>query len=68
MALPLGEAGITEIPSESAVLKSMQSSIADSAGLYIFPGLAGVKMRAEMKRVRQLKGCSKKSRRIRPSF
>jgi hypothetical protein len=39
MALPLGEAGINEIPNESAVLSAMQSSIGDKTGLYIFPGL-----------------------------
>src|SRR5438067_7369106 len=39
MALPLGEAGINEIPNESALLSAMQSSIGDDAGLYIFPGL-----------------------------
>src|SRR5262245_4048746 len=39
MALPLGEAGINEIPNESAVLSAMQSSMSDKAGLYIFPGL-----------------------------
>jgi len=39
MALPLGEAGINEIPNESAVLSAMQGSIGDNAGLYIFPGL-----------------------------
>ena len=39
MALPLGEAGIYEIPNESAVLSAMQSSIGDKTGLYIFPGL-----------------------------
>ena len=39
MVLPLGEAGINEIPNESAVLGVMQSSIGDKAGLYIFPGL-----------------------------
>ena len=39
MALPLGEAGINEIPNESAVLNAMQSSMGDTAGLYIFPGL-----------------------------
>jgi hypothetical protein len=39
MALPLGEAGIMEIPNESAVLNSMQSNMGDRAGLYIFPGL-----------------------------
>jgi hypothetical protein len=39
MALPLGEAGIDEIPNESAVLGAMQSNIGDKTGLYIFPGL-----------------------------
>ena len=39
MALPLGEAGINEIPNESAVLNAMQSGIGDKTGLYIFPGL-----------------------------
>ena len=39
MALPLGEAGISEIPNESAVLNSMQSNIGGKTGLYIFPGL-----------------------------
>jgi len=43
MALPLGEAGITEIPNESAVLNSMQSNIGDKPGLYIFPGLGVAK-------------------------
>jgi hypothetical protein len=39
MALPLGEAGISEIPNEQAVLAAMQSSIAEKSGLYFFPGL-----------------------------
>jgi uncharacterized membrane protein YkgB len=39
MALPLGEAGINEIPNESAVLGAMQSSMGEKSGLYIFPGL-----------------------------
>ncbi len=39
MVLPLGEAGIGEIPNESAVLSAMQSNIRDQTGLYIFPGL-----------------------------
>jgi hypothetical protein len=39
MALPLGEAGINEIPNESAVLGAMQSNMGDKTGLYIFPGL-----------------------------
>lgn len=39
MKLPLGEAGIREIPNETAVLSAMQSNIAENEGLYIFPGL-----------------------------
>jgi hypothetical protein len=39
MALPLGEAGISEIPNESAVLSAMQNNIGDQTGLYFFPGL-----------------------------
>ena len=38
MALPLGEAGIREIPNESAVLSTMQSNIGQQDGLYVFPG------------------------------
>ena len=37
MALPLGDAGIREIPNEAAVLSAMQSGIAET-GLYFFPG------------------------------
>jgi hypothetical protein len=51
MALPLGEAGINEIPNESTVLSAMQSSIGDKTGLYIFPGLgAGKNATREEKR------------------
>ena len=39
LALPLGEAGIGEMPNESAVLSAMQSNIGNQTGLYIFPGL-----------------------------
>src|SRR6266699_3352253 len=38
MALPLGEACISEILNESAVVSAMQSSIGEQTGLYIFPG------------------------------
>jgi len=38
MALPLGDAGIREIPNEAAVLDAMQSNIAKKNGLYFFPG------------------------------
>src|SRR5215470_13558035 len=39
MALPLGEAGIAEIPNESGMLSAMQGSMGEKTGLYIFPGL-----------------------------
>jgi hypothetical protein len=38
MALPLGEAGIREIPNETGVLSALQSNIAEQDGLYLFPG------------------------------
>jgi hypothetical protein len=38
MVLPLGEAGVREIPGEPAVLAAMQSSIGEQASLYVFPG------------------------------
>ena len=37
VALPLGAVGLSEIPSEKAVLTVMQSSIGTKPGLYIFP-------------------------------
>ena len=39
MFLPLGEAGIREIPNEAAVLDAMKANIGEQTGLYIFPGL-----------------------------
>jgi hypothetical protein len=39
MALPLGEAGINEIPNESSVLSALQSNVGDKSGMYLFPGL-----------------------------
>jgi hypothetical protein len=38
MALPLGEAGLGEIPNESTVLSAMQGNIGEQTGLYVFPG------------------------------
>ncbi len=43
LVLPLGEAGIREIPNESAVLSAMQNNIGDQTSLYIFPGLGAGK-------------------------
>jgi hypothetical protein len=36
--LPLGEAGVREIPNEAPVLSAMRSSIGDASGFYIFSG------------------------------
>jgi hypothetical protein len=38
MFLPLGKAGISEIPNEKTVLDAMQSNIGENSGLYFFPG------------------------------
>jgi len=68
MALPLGEAGITEIPNESAVLNSMQSNIGDKAGLYIFPGLGLGENASREEKSQAMKGCREESRRTHPAF
>lgn len=39
MVLPLGEAGVKEIPNEPAALAALQTAIGQSPGLYIFPGM-----------------------------
>lgn len=39
MALPLGHAGIKELPNESAVLDAMKTAVGDKTGLYLFPGI-----------------------------
>jgi hypothetical protein len=39
MLLPLGEAGIGEIPNDEALLKAMESGAGAKSGLYIFPGM-----------------------------
>ncbi len=39
MALPLGEAGIGELPKDEAVLSALQSGAGDKSGLYIYPGM-----------------------------
>jgi hypothetical protein len=39
MALPLGQAGIKEMPNEPAVLSAMQAGLGQTSGLYIFPGM-----------------------------
>jgi hypothetical protein len=38
MFLPLGHAGVREIPNEAVVLAAMQTNIGDQTGLYLFPG------------------------------
>lgn len=39
MALPLGQAGIKEIPNEQPVLSAMQAGLGQASGLYLFPGM-----------------------------
>jgi len=39
MALPLGVAGIKEIPNEQPVLSAMQAGLGQASGLYLFPGM-----------------------------
>jgi hypothetical protein len=39
MVLPLGSTGVREIPNETAVLSSMQATLGQSSGFYIFPAL-----------------------------
>ena len=38
MVLPLGEAGIREIPNEAAVLDALKTNLGENRGLYHFPG------------------------------
>jgi hypothetical protein len=38
MVLPLGKAGIREMPNESAVLTALQTNLGENRGLYHFPG------------------------------
>lgn len=37
--LPLGEAGVKEIPNEAPVLSAMRASIGNTGGFYIYPGM-----------------------------
>ena len=38
MVLPLGQAGIKEIPNEQSVLSAMQTGLGQTSGIYLFPG------------------------------
>jgi hypothetical protein len=38
MALPLGEAGIRELPNEAPIVDALRTNLGESRGLYIFPG------------------------------
>jgi hypothetical protein len=39
MVLPLGEAGIQELPNEAALLSALRGSLGDHSALYLFPGM-----------------------------
>jgi hypothetical protein len=60
MTLPLGQAGIAEIPNESAVLSAMQSNIGENTGLYIFPGLGVSKDASRQEKSEAMKHMSEK--------
>jgi hypothetical protein len=53
MALPLGEAGINEIPNESAVLNAMQSSMGARPAFIFFRVLALAETQHARKRTRR---------------
>ena len=53
MALPLGEAGIREIPNEQAVTAAMQANMGDQPGLFIFPGTGQVRRRRKHRKRRR---------------
>ncbi|HVW85593.1 MAG TPA: hypothetical protein VHB50_12980 [Bryobacteraceae bacterium] len=38
-ALPLGEAGIQQIPNEQTILTPMQSTLGSTSGMYVFPAM-----------------------------
>jgi hypothetical protein len=61
LTLPLGEAGIREIPNESAVLDAMQSNIGDQRGLYIFPGMGVGKNATRQERSESMKQVAAKA-------
>jgi len=44
VVLPLGRSGISEIPNEPGLLNSMHSTLGESPGLYMFPGLGAADM------------------------
>ena len=39
LVLPLGQAGIKDIPNEQAVLVALRSALGEGSGLYFFPGM-----------------------------
>jgi len=51
MVLPLGDAGVKEIPNEQGVLSAMQASLGAAPGFYFFPG-AGLGPDATMQQKR----------------
>ena len=53
MALPLGEAGVREIPTESTVLSAMQSNIGEQTGLIFSPVPELAKTQLDRKRMRR---------------
>ena len=60
MALPLGEVGIKEIPNESTVVATLQGSLGDKSGLYLFPGLGVGENASRQEKHEAMKGSMEK--------
>lgn len=60
MALPLGEAGIGELPNDDTLLAAMQGSAGNKAGLYIFPGMGLSPDATHAQRSQAMKGYEEK--------
>ena len=44
MALPLGEAGIEEIPNDAELVSALHAKLGGAHGMYLYPGMASVSM------------------------
>ena len=60
MFLPLGEAGIREIPNEQTVVGAMQTNIGEKEALFIFPGLGLGENATRQQRNEAMKGLAAK--------
>ena len=68
MALPLGDAGIREIPNEQAVLSAIQTNIGEQSGLYLSPDSASARTRPGNSATKPCNTWEKGLRTIHPAF